>query len=326
MITRFRTLFTVRVSHEYYGGICRDFQFILPDDAAQTLKGGKCLAKEIDGVYHVIFEANEYDAPLASIAGRKLRLGLKLLNPWFSNFTDTGNDSASAIKLYRNDLRYDALSSPETLSPAGTTLVHPLGTSVRPVTVLLEDETGFPLLTRTVADVETTVAAFDLAGYAPGAFTVTESAGFAAGNSYYFDPDLIRTGACIIVEIDIDERFYSEGAPGFEIRFEAKREQLVYHVIARNYGSMEFGSLGITDAGFDEDDRPEVTFSSTDVFAGDDPAEKIVVFESDLPVARQERARRNIQLMKAGEPLIHHLPQPGPGVADATMIIHIAKP
>lgn len=328
MITRFRTLFTVQVSHEYYGGICRDFQFILPDDAAQALRGGKCLAKEIDGVYHVIFEADEEDAPLVSLAGRKLRLGLKLLNPWFSNFTELGNDFASAIRLYRNDLQYDTLGSPETLSPAGATLVHPLGTSMRPVVVTLEDGAGFPLQSKTVADADMTTVAFDAGMYAPGAFTVRESKGHDPGwgRSYYSDPGLIRMGGCIIIEIGINEGFYSGDAPDFEIQFQAKQEPLIYHVIARNYGSTEFGSLDIADAGFGGDDRPEVTFSATDTFAGDDPAEKIVVFESDLPVSRQARGRTKIQLTKAGEPLIHNLPQPGPAMADATMIIRIAKP
>lgn len=327
MITRFRTLFTVRVSHNYYGGICRDFQFILPDDAAQTLKGGKCMAKEIEGIYHVIFEANEYGQPLASLAGQKLRLGLRLSNPWFSNFTDLGNDSVSWIRLYRNNLQYDTLGSAELVSPAGATLVHPMGTSIRPVAATLEDAAGFPLQTKSVADTEMTRVEFDVSIYHPGLFTVRESKGTDGpwSSSYYSDPGLIRMGACAILEIDIDERFYSEGVPDFEIRFEAKQEYLSYQVIARNYGSTEFGSLEVIDAGFGDDDRPEITFSATDVFAGDDPADRIVVFASDLPVARQEKGRMKIQLMKGGEPLIHHLPQPGPAMADATMIIHIAK-
>jgi hypothetical protein len=110
MITTFRTLFTITVNHSYYSDVCRDFYFSVPVDTAALLRNGKLIAKMRDGKLNLLYEADEGGAALVPIAGAKLRFGMKLLNPQFSNFTDF----AVPTTLYRNTI------SPGSLDPAIT--------------------------------------------------------------------------------------------------------------------------------------------------------------------------------------------------------------
>ena len=98
----FKPLFTLAVTHAYYGGPCRDVGFVLPPDTVRSLAGGRMLAKPLDGRLHVLFEAGEGGAPLVSAAGRVLRVGLKLLDPSFPNFTAPAVDPAAGTAFYSN--------------------------------------------------------------------------------------------------------------------------------------------------------------------------------------------------------------------------------
>ena len=88
MITQYKRLLSLGIEHPYYSEGCRDFNFIISPDAARLLRRGKCLAKEHDGKLLVLFEANDNGAPLADLSGHRIRIGLKLCNPYFGNFTD----------------------------------------------------------------------------------------------------------------------------------------------------------------------------------------------------------------------------------------------
>ena len=112
MNIRFRILFTVTLSHTYYqDGLCKDFDFIIPVDTQQWLNNGRLLAKVREGKLYVLFEVGKDDEPLVSIAGQILRFGLKLNNPFFSNFTQLDIDSAQAF-LYKN-----TTTNPNQLAP-----------------------------------------------------------------------------------------------------------------------------------------------------------------------------------------------------------------
>jgi hypothetical protein len=97
-MTPFRELFRLSVAHSYYAGACRDFEYIIPQETARMLKQGRLLAKVADGVLRVLFETDGSTAPLVSIAGTTLRFGLRLANPYFSNFTTVAADFHSAIQ------------------------------------------------------------------------------------------------------------------------------------------------------------------------------------------------------------------------------------
>lgn len=38
---QFRILFTLRLSHDYYGGACRDFRFLFPSDTQKLMQNGQ---------------------------------------------------------------------------------------------------------------------------------------------------------------------------------------------------------------------------------------------------------------------------------------------
>ena len=102
MSIRFKTLFTLAVTHAYYGGPCADLGFVLPPGTERLLAGGRMLAKTLDGRLHVLFEAGEDGTPLVSAAERSLRIGLKPLNPAFPNFSAPVLDPAAGTPLYDN--------------------------------------------------------------------------------------------------------------------------------------------------------------------------------------------------------------------------------
>lgn len=98
----FKPLFTLAVTHAYYGGPCGDLGFVLAGEAERLLRGGRLLAKELAGRLHVLFEAGEEGEPLVSLAGRTLRIGLKVLNPAFPNFTVPVIDPSAGAARYAN--------------------------------------------------------------------------------------------------------------------------------------------------------------------------------------------------------------------------------
>lgn len=102
MSVLFKPLFTLAVTHAYYGGPCGDLGFVLPPETERLLGGGRLLAKPFDGRLHVLFEADEDGEPLVSAAGRSLRIGLRLLNPAFRNFSELAVDPAGGALLYSN--------------------------------------------------------------------------------------------------------------------------------------------------------------------------------------------------------------------------------
>src|SRR3990170_4248498 len=150
MITKFRTLFIVNISHAYYISDCKDFDFIFPSDTAQLLRNGKLIAKVLDGKLYVLFETDESGSALISLTGKTLRIGLKLLNPFFSNFTGLPFKSNASTPLYRNTTNPVALDEPEEPVMVGDVFNHPLTKTERPVTVKLKNTRGHILQTDTI--------------------------------------------------------------------------------------------------------------------------------------------------------------------------------
>ncbi len=266
----FKPLFTLAVTHAYYGGPCGDLGFVLPSGTERLLAGGRMLAKPFDGRLHVLFEAEESGAPLVSAAGRSLRIGLKLLNPAFPNFSELAVDPAGGTLLYDNAGDPAHLGAPRA--------------------VILKD----------------------------------------------LDPELAREGVFGAVEVRIAASLYDAPA-AFEIAFAARQETLKYYLVVKRYSAAELDQLTVSDAGFDEEGRPEVRFTKVPA-ASFTPAEippallggggdaTVLLFQSQAPVARRQRGRRKIQLNRNGEVLIEHLPQPGAERATADLIVHLAKP
>jgi hypothetical protein len=338
MSFRFRTLLTLSVTHGYYGGACGDLGFVLPADTVKLLNGGRLVVRPRDGVLHVLFEEAANGGPLVSAAGQRLRIGLKQLNPQFANIT-AGVTNSPRVMLYLNDDTPSQLRWTQVWL-VGPKFTHTLTDATRPVQVTLH---GFdPGLSRDAVEIEDDQPSvpFDLTGEAPVYFLVDDfypSENTTQESGYYLDPELQQEGVVAIVELRLDAAFYS-APPVFTVAYEPRQETLKYYLVAENHTPAEAGLLSVVDAGFTEDNRPEIVFTrvpSGDFSADDLPAgllggssAQVVLFQSQALVPRQHKARRKLQLVRTstGDVLIEHLPQPGANRPHADLIIHVSKP
>ena len=337
MNTQFKTLFTVAISHTYYSESCQDIHFIIPGDTAQLLKNGRLLARELDDMLYVLFESDEAGAAWVAIPGKTVRIGLQLVNPLFSNFTDVDSSFASSQLLYRNSAAPMALDAAENVTLTGRVFSHTLTDSARPVTVTLKDSAGQALRSEVIpAEANRFTVSHDLTGQTPGAYTIEEVYPTSTKQTaYYFDSELLQAGIFGVSEVKIASGFYTSAAD-FHIAFDAREETLNYYVVANNYSDSDLSQLSVTDAGFTDDGRPQIAFNKIPS-ASFTPAEispallsensaGVVLFRSQAAVRRMQRARKKIQLRRNGDVLVPHLPQPGPEKANADLIIPISKP
>lgn len=333
MMTTFRILFTINVAHGYYSDNCRDFDFVVPADTGGKLRNGKLLAKMRDGIFYVLYEANDAGAALVQMTGASLRFGLKLRNPLFGNITDF----SVPTPLYRNSLTAGSLAPAIGVAKTGRLFSHVITKNIRPVTVTVNSPDGQLLQTETItADNGHSTVSIDLTGQTPGLYGVTEQ--YPDGLEtvpYYFDAELQQDGIFGVVEIGIDSGFYNL-PPSFTINFNAKQETLKYYLVASNHTASEFNHLAVVDTGFAEEGRSRINFTKipSSSFTSDEipsgmiakAGDRVVLFKSQTVVARQEKARRKIQLSRNGDVLIKHLPQPGADKTSGDMIIHISRP
>jgi hypothetical protein len=141
------------------------------------------------------------------------------------------------------------------------------------------------------------------------------------------------------LSIKVDAAFYG-APPAFSISFAAKQGEMQYFVVADGYKPADFDSLftvlAITDNGFGDDGRAQVTFTKvpkaafkpTDLspsLLGSDE-DFVMMFRSNTLIARRERGLSKIQLKRNGDVLIEQLPQPTPDRPRAISIVHVSKP
>lgn len=336
MSRRFRTLFTVAVEHSFYAGACTDLEFVTPSSTARVLRGGRALARVLKGRLHVLFESGAHDGPVSSLAGQTLTFGLRVVNPWFGNFTEDVVGDATLTPFYGNRADPVTLDVPDAVTLTSGVHTHTPRTATRPLTLRLSDGSG------TVVDAQTlgvgaAERSFDLGGLPDGAYRLDERADgdSLASSPLYLSPELRHAGVWGILAVHVPASF-AEAPAGFSLKFAARTEPLKYFVVARNFTQAEFDQLEVTDAGFGEAGRtsvmfqkvPPASFSESDLspsLLGDD-ASRIVMFQSQAPVARRERGLRKIQLRRQGDVLVEHLPQPGADRSQAQFIIHVSKP
>jgi hypothetical protein len=337
MTIKFLTLCTFSVQHGFYTAGCRDVDFIVLKDTSQLLRNSRMLAKAVDGSLNILFEANDANQPVISVKGKVIRFGLKLNNPYFSNITSLPADS-SGIQLIQNLVSPTALD-PEVKYPlTGSIFSHKITKTNRPCTITLKDQKGNILQSDTIKSTENRDSvSYDITGQESGRYTIHEAySGSSKTVNCYVDPELAASGAYAVIEILIGDSIYSSH-PQFQVQFNARTETLKYYIVAGNYSNTEFGHLLVSDNGSTEDSRPKITFkkvnsssfTATDIpasFLATDPTKKVVLFKSESLVARQEKARRKIQLTKNGDVLIPHLPQPSADKSKSDIIIQISKP
>jgi hypothetical protein len=335
MNLRFLPLFTLGVAHGYYTGVCRDLAVVVPGATARLLRGGRLLAREVEGVLHVMYEAGDGDDPIVPFGGVTLRFGLQLLNPHFGNFTELPPGFPALRPRFTNAAAPRALAAAEGVTFVGETFTHALGVADRPATVTLRDGAGTALRTETVTEADgRTEVSFDVRGVAAGPLEVeAEYPGAATETaSLYLDAELRQREAVAVVEITLDDDFQGD-PPAFTVPFTARAEVLSYYLVVDGYSALDLASLSVSDQGFAEDARAEVTFARIEPpGVGDLPVsllapggEAVVLFRSQAPLPRRERGRRRIQLSKNGDVLMANLPQPGTERAGADLILHLSK-
>jgi hypothetical protein len=336
MTTQFKTLFVVTVAHAYYNGNCEDVTFIVPADTAQLLRNGKLLAKELEGKLYVLFETDEAGAALIRIPGKRLRFGLHLINPFFSNFTALDADFASSQLLYQNAAVSTALDEPIRVTPVGQVFSHVLGDNARPVTVELKTAAGLVVAVNEVtATNDRSSVSYDLTGQLPGTYTIEETYPASTREyTYYVDAELAKASVFGVIEVEITSDLYA-AAFDFQVAFEAREETLKYYVVASNYSAADFNQLSVLDTGFTEEGRAQINFSkvsSASFTAAEispallgDSSSQVVLFKSQAAVARMEKGRRGVQLKKNSQVLIEDLPQPSAAKPTADLIIPVYK-
>jgi hypothetical protein len=337
MNVQFLTLFTVRITHSYYADRCRDFRFLVPPDTARLLRNGRLLAKEREGMLHVLCECDEEGEPRVRLRDATLRIGLQLLNPNFGNFSQTTAGFPASKLLFTNAPDPGVLAEAGSVVFVGSTFAHAPTDAARPVLMTLRDARGAVLATEMLdeGDPRTSVS-FDLRGQPAGLLALEEEFTESTGTvRYYLDGELRQGDVAGVIEVKVGEDLYAD-APQFEIAFQAREEVLRYYLVAKNYTPSDFDLLGVSDAGFADEARPEITFqkvAAADLTGDDlDPAliagsgERVVLFRSAGPLPRRERGFRRIQLSKNGDVLIANLPQPGADRATAELIVHLSKP
>ncbi len=337
MTSQFKTLLTIAMNHPYYEQGGDDFEFLLPSDTVQTLRNTKIMARSREGRRYFLYEADGAGNAIIDGSGKTLRIGLKLKNTFFSNFTTLPFGDSEAIPLFSNTSSSGLLDAAEETILVGKRFRHTLKKPDRPVTVHLKnsDDTSLKTETITLADNRLDIA-FDLSGFTSGSYKLEAIyPGETLNTAYYLEPELRQAGLFGMIEIQLDAGFYNT-APEFQIPFQAREEILKYYLVVKNYSEAEFAQLSVSDAGFSEEKRPQINFTkvSSEAFTvddlspallGDSTARK-VLFKSQTALARREKARKRIQLRKNGDVLIAHLPQPGAHQSSSDQFIQISKP
>jgi hypothetical protein len=329
---QFNTFFTVGVSHAYYRQRCEDFDFILPADSSRLLKNGGLVAKVIAGQLFV-FLATDRAASSAMVVGKTLRIGLKLLNPFFSNFTQADFEFNKLRAFYRNRTTPNILDPFKTVTLVGDIYSHPVSSSQRPIVLTMRNLESQGIQRNTlVAQSDGATVSYNLSNQPSGVYTIEEAVGTTKKNkNYYSDPELHQQQIFGIVEIKIDSSFYQK-PPEFNIPFLPKQEYLKYYVVANYYPDLN--NLSIVDGG--EPGRSPLVFNKIlpTAFTKDDilpnllgnSHAKVALFKSQTAVSRQEQMRQKIQLRNNGDVLIPSLPQPSIDRPNSELIVQISKP
>jgi hypothetical protein len=330
MSIHFRPLFEVEVAHGYYAEPSADLAFEVPA-ATPALAAGKLLVRVRDGRLIVLFEADEGGLPLRDIAGETLLIGLNAVNPYLANFT-AAPVPAGSLPLFINR------SQPRLLETLAAHLVadrQRVNATLPGRPLSLRWRLGTRLIAEQMLLAGQSVAEFATRDWPAGCYTLSEEAGGPPSVSQWvLHPELAGRRPWGVLAVTVAGAFYAD-PPRFSVSLSPRREQLKYYVVARNYGSSEFGQLNVNDAGAGEQGRPPLVFDrvEADDFAADDlPPEvlgdagaRVVLFQSRGETDRRAGGYRKLQLRRNNEVLVQHLPQAGSDRAQARFIVHLAK-
>jgi hypothetical protein len=340
-MTRFAPLFTLAVNHEYFEGPCRDVGYLIPADTARMVAGARTIAREMDGILHVLYETDDAGDPLITAGGARLRIGLVPPPGGLGAVTMEAPGFDGTVAFYHNDSDPDDLDQPLGVTIVPTLVGFQPELAARPVTVQIQALDGTVLFETTLTTAtRLPTASFDLTALPPAAYTVLEKypGGTERSRSVYLDTNLAAERVFGVVELEIDEAWYDD-PPEFLVELDAREDALRYYVVGTKYSAADMAALTIKDTGFTEDGRSEVKFTklspnpsgefaaselTVPMLAGANA--RVVLFRSQGLVARRAAGRRKVQLLKGPEVLIANLPQPAADRANADVVIHLSKP
>ncbi|WP_317932319.1 hypothetical protein [Halioxenophilus sp. WMMB6] len=335
MLTRFETLFTLAVTHEYYGGICPDFDFMVPASSERAARQGRILFKQRNHTLYCLYETDAGGNAINTISGIQLVIGLKLNSAYFANYSDY--QTTGLTPLYRNQLSINSLGPATSVALRGGNLTQTLASTERPVVVALKTAAG--ALADSVslaADQPQTEVTFDCRALPDGLYQVEESySGSNPVSDYFISQELLSAGLFAIVQIAIDNSHYLT-PPAFTLPITAKQQLLKYYVVAKNYSPSEFNNLAISDTGFIDDGRGQIIFNKLTPaqFTSDDidpsllqnGSDQLALFKSTTLQKRRQTPRRKLELNRNGDTLIDNLPTPGADQHKQELFIYLEKP
>jgi hypothetical protein len=335
MAIRFRRLYTVDVSHAFFGGACDALRFAVPASTQRVLSGMRALARERDGILHLLIETDDAQQPLGTVTGRTLVFALHPREASFEAITVPLGLARGETALWANTADADALDAPRGVQLSPERLRIEPRSGARPLAMRLFDAAGVQHAATTLAAGED---AWSLPGTWPaGEWRVEEDAGGPVlAWSLYVERELAASGAFGLLALTVDAGHVAAGH-AFTLAFAARSDTLRYYVVANRFGATEFDQLQVQDDGFAAESRPAIVFDRV-LPAAFGPAHlqpalldpsgsaRIALFQAQSAVARRARGPGGIALHRNGDVLIGHLPQPGADRPDAQFVVHLSQP
>ena len=330
---RFRSLWTIDVRHAFFGRAAPVLEFIAPPATQRALAGARAMARERDGVLHVLIEVDAAQQPLAPLPGRRFVFGLRPRDAAFDTFTAPFGLARGQTALWANATSALALDPPRAVQLSGSRLRIVPRAAARPLAIRVLDAGGVARATGTLREGE---EALSLPGTWPTGEWLIEEAGAPAG-SLFIEPDLAAQGAWGLLALTVDAAHIPNGH-AFHLDLAVRSETLRYYVVAGpSFSQNEFDQVNVLDSGFVTEGRPQIVFDKLlpAAFGAQhlqpallDPSgsARVACFQAQAPVARRPRGPGRLELHRNGDVLIGNLPQPGAARHDAQFVVHLSKP
>ncbi|HAB17053.1 MAG TPA: hypothetical protein PLX89_20095 [Verrucomicrobiota bacterium] len=318
---KFRTLFTLRVRHEYYpDAICPDFRIEAASSTQSALQNHRCILKPLPDGIRVATAMDERDQPQISFAaGTSLVFQLHLLNPDLPLFTDLTGVGVENAPCFTNQGRAAtngvvSLGVKQRKAKVTERFVLREGTKVtsfqlagRPVdgcegSDFVLDGVNGPVSLKTYDSLQRTITVERSGPQSPErSFTAT----------YPVNP-LRPRNTFAEVELVLDDALVAPAAIPAEFRIELKARSAVwryYLCTNRTLGPGKAFSIGSSEPAFGPV-QPELNDPLVKTLEAQNPESKVWCFDSVQARPCRQVALKDIQLKVGADTLLAPLPNP----------------
>ncbi|MDD3353019.1 hypothetical protein [Zoogloea sp.] len=335
MISRWRLLWTVTVSHAFQGGPSAGLGFSIPESTRTTLAGLGGRVRESAGQLQVAQSLDEDGQPKEGWSGQALLFGLHPRDPNFERYTLLPPLPRTEIPLFANE------SSPDDLppQPRGIELTGPHPSlqprlAQRPLQLRLSHPDGKPVAgVRLGPTDERWRPPFPLP---PGEYQLDEDTGngTTARRQLLVDAELASCRPWGLLRLHVAPAHLSlPHGQLFTLSLASRPERLRYYLVLTPTDDADLASLSVVDnrlpppaapvlfsrrdaADFDESHLSPIQLGAVD-------ARRVVLFEAMTELPRQARGPQGFELHRQEEVLVANLPQPGAERSDAQFVIHL---